>query len=280
MISDAVKTLLSNLSFHGGETIMIIKGCSTKIILFWLGVLFLSLKTVAHAESAKLQKYQSLTSQEKSTACQAVVSRIDPELASKCSASIPAVQTNNRITNIQSGRSTSVLSETAGADYTYDSNQTELLLVERRNPQKNETGSEGREADVYVYDYRTDTLHHSVVNSISGQVKHEEQVQGVQLPLSNNEIDRAKTIATDNRTVRGRLQQEYLLITGQALNSVDQLNVKAFIFLASSMPSEVNDDAKNCGLHRCARLLLHTEEKIALETAPIVDLSRGNVAQY
>jgi Cu2+-containing amine oxidase len=227
----------------------------------------LSFQQAIQAESA--QKYQSLSSQEKQSACLTVNSIVMPEASLKCNV--------EEVTN-----ESSILRQDASASGNNTAlNSIELLLVERRFSEKGvQSPNTVRMADVYSYNYNTDTLNYTIINIDSGQVLQSEEKQGVQLPLTENEISRSINIASENQLLHTSLEKEYLNITGQALQSFDQLIVKAFIFLAKSMPGQVNAETKLCGLHRCARLVMHTSERIALETAPIIDLSSGVVSQY
>ena len=157
----------------------------------------------------------------------------------------------------------------------------EILLVERHRGIKSEIQSASiiRQGDVYVYDYTTNTLKHAVVNLVTGETSVIEETQYVQLPLTENEVQRALDLAFANESLRTELQNSYQLISGNALTSIEQLNVKAFVFLAESMPDSVNELSEQCGLHRCAQLLLYTDGDTVLEIQPIVDLSRQIVTQ-
>ncbi len=209
------------------------------------------------------QQYRSLSIQEQQSACQTLVSQILPLGSFFC------------------GGSPLVPVDLVQSDGVPENNQTELLLVERFEKDKsNQLQNSGRMADVYSYNYRTDTLNYSVINLTTGQVVSTEDNQGVQLPLTGSEVTRSISIASENQAVYRLIENEYLKITGKPLKSLDQLEVKAFIFLAKSMPGQVNEKTKSCGIHRCARLVIHTSNRIALDTAPIIDLSDGLVSQH
>jgi len=157
----------------------------------------------------------------------------------------------------------------------------EILLVERHQESKEvyKNGTWTRRSDVYIYNYQTDTLVQVIVNNETGAVEEEITIQGVQLPLTANEVDRAAQIVWSDDSTRQQLQTQYATITGQTLQSLDQLNVKAFVFHAESMPTDLNASSQQCGVHRCAQLLVYTGDEIAFEMTPIVDLSSGIVAQ-
>ncbi|MEZ5449456.1 MAG: hypothetical protein R3E89_10880 [Thiolinea sp.] len=57
------------------------------------------------------------------------------------------------------------------------------------------------------------------------------------------------------------------------------MNVKAFVFTAETLPESLNAASQQCGLSRCAQLLLYTHNSIVFEISPIVSLSAGVVTQ-
>ena len=127
---------------------------------------------------------------------------------------------------------------------------TETLLVERHINQK---GQSGRLADVYTYDYAQNETVFSVVDLTTNKVLSTERKQKLQLPLTANELKRATDLVFTDSEERRLLNNEYKRITGNELKSVSQLNVKAFVFDADSLPERLNPASKECGLHRCAR---------------------------
>lgn len=153
----------------------------------------------------------------------------------------------------------------------------ELLLVER-NEEKN-APSDQRRADVYIYDYSTNELIQSLIDLNTSEVIRSERKQGVQLPLTDNELKRVKQIVFNDEDERAILEDEYQRITSRQLSDIADLNIKAFTFLADSLPNRVNEASKQCGVHRCAQLMLYTRENIVFEISPIVNLSVGVVTQ-
>jgi hypothetical protein len=157
----------------------------------------------------------------------------------------------------------------------------EVLLVERREASKAEyaSGKWARQGDVYHYDYATDTLIHTAVDTASGAVTGVERVQGVQLPLSEREKQRALALIQAETALWTELAARYQTITGEPLQEINQLKVKVSVFHADVMPGRLNEAAQLCGQHRCAQALLFTVDKTLLELTPIVDLSQGVVVQ-
>lgn len=155
----------------------------------------------------------------------------------------------------------------------------EVLLVERNATDKNKQGSQSRQGVVYVYDYTSDELIHSVIDVATGDMSEQERVQGVQLPLTAAEEARAIALAWGDAQTHQTLAAQFEQLTGQPLTSLEQLHVKASVFLADSMPGRLNAAAQACGLQRCAQLLFFNVDNVAFEMLPIVSLSKGSVLQ-
>ena len=158
---------------------------------------------------------------------------------------------------------------------------TEFLWTERHQEEKPiyEAGDWTRRADSYLYDYSSDTLIVALINAETGEIDSVERVQNVQPPLNANEVRRALEIAWADPEIQQGLKEQHQLSADAPLENVDQLQSKAFIFRADAMPDDVNEKSALCGLHRCAQLLLYTQDQIAFEFLPIIDLSKGIVAQ-
>ena len=158
----------------------------------------------------------------------------------------------------------------------------EILLSERHVETKNarSSGEWRRRSDVYVYSYDRNVLKLFIIDLETLSIDSVDEEQNIQLPLTPNEIREALEIAYANQEFQIVLDQSYLDLTGETLTSLDQLNVKAFIFRSDSMPDNVNELARNCGVRRCAQLLFYTLDNIAINMQPIVDLSEGKVAQF
>lgn len=156
-------------------------------------------------------------------------------------------------------------------------NELELLLVERRPVDKEQPGK--RFADVYSYDYRSDETIHSIVDLSTQARLQTERVQKLQLPLTENELARASKLIFNDPEQLTQLQIEYKRITGQELLKPEQLQVKAFVFTTDTLPEGLNAASQNCGIHRCAQVLLYTHDSVVFEISPIVNLSAGLVTQ-
>ncbi|MEH6455359.1 MAG: hypothetical protein V7749_03495 [Cocleimonas sp.] len=156
-------------------------------------------------------------------------------------------------------------------------NNREVLLIER-NEEKG-APSDQRRADVFIYDYSRNELIQSLVDLNTSEVIRSERKQGVQLPLTDKELIRAKHIVFGDEEERAILEDEFRRITSRELSDIADLNIKAFTFHADSLPNRVNEASKQCGIHRCAQLMLYTQENVVFEISPIVNLSAGVVTQ-
>jgi Cu2+-containing amine oxidase len=156
--------------------------------------------------------------------------------------------------------------------------KTEVLLIERHEEEKN-APKDLRRADVFTYDYSTNELISSLVDLNTQQVVSSSRKKGIQLPLTENEIKRAKDIVFSDEDERQILAYEYQRITSRIMTNTTELNIKAFTFTADSLPNRTNEASKLCGSHRCAQLMLYTGENIVFEISPIVNLSEGIVTQ-
>jgi hypothetical protein len=154
--------------------------------------------------------------------------------------------------------------------------QTELLLIERHQEAKSATrqGDWPRRADVYIYNYNTDTLIRTIVNLETGVVDSLETSQHVQLPLTERETAQAIQIALADPKANAAIQTQYQAIAGRALTDpAGQLRIQAMIFRAEARPDQKLGDAADCGLRRCAQLIMATQDDFLINLLPVVDLS-------
>jgi Cu2+-containing amine oxidase len=113
----------------------------------------------------------------------------------------------------------------------------EVLLVERHEASKAAyaSGNWQRQGDVYVYDYATDTLIHTVVDVPGGAVSTVERLQGVQLPLTQREEQRALALVQADSALWMALADRYQAITAEPLQRLDQLQHKISVFHGDAM---------------------------------------------
>jgi len=153
--------------------------------------------------------------------------------------------------------------------------ETVLLLLERRR----DKGSNERLADAWYYSSPRNETIHKIVDLTRGEVRSQEVVIDLQLPLVDAEIRRAFDIVLASEVYRKALQAAFLQVTGSHFADRSQLSYKAFVFHPSTVQDGLEPDARRCGLHRCAQMLLYTHDNVALDMSPVVDLSRGKVLQ-
>ncbi len=151
----------------------------------------------------------------------------------------------------------------------------QLLLLERRH----DKSITGRRADAYYYDYANDETTHLVISLTTGAILSVDLMTGTQLPLIEAEVTRAFDVLLANPRERRSLAQAFSEITGEAFVDRSQLKFKAFVFHPDTVADGLVAAARNCGVHRCAQLLIYTHDNVALDLSPIIDLSRARVLQ-
>jgi hypothetical protein len=99
----------------------------------------------------------------------------------------------------------------------------------------------------------------------------------VQLPLTAGETARANQLVLADPAKQAEIGAQYQAITGAPLTEPEkQLSFSVLIFRADSMPG-AHPGAAECGLHRCAQLLIAAQNDVVVNLLPIVDLSVGAV---
>lgn len=205
--------------------------------------------------------------------------RYDPLQTEEINYAISKFESMNRNDSTERiRRSTSNLQQPIVQE-TFDREAPLKLLVERRPREKN-ANSFQRLANVYYYDYSKDELIHAIVDVNSGNLIRQDRLKNSQLPLITVEVEYALNIIMATPLYRNALYREYKRVTGNQLNHISELNYKAFVFLADTLKNHLNNASKNCGLRRCAQLLIYTKDNTSLDFSPIVDLSRGVVTQF
>ena len=155
----------------------------------------------------------------------------------------------------------------------------EVLRVERhREPKGMTAASYRRRVDVLIYDYRIDHLCRVVVDLSAGAVDDVTVAPGIQVALSEREISRATRLLLLDPEARARLDARYERITGRRLRGAGDIQISGYVFRADAMPDAATESIAICGRHRCAQLLLRTNDDVSLEL-PIIDLSMGRVLE-
>lgn len=171
------------------------------------------------------------------------------------------------------------LADPAVTNYLAGAAHQELLLIERHQEDKSvyANGRWDRRADVFVYNYDQDSLVHAIYNLTAERIDSVESSQNDQLPLTQNEVNRAISLAFNDPELRQLLNEQYATLTGETLTTPEQVEIKAFVFHASALPDMALDQAASCGLNRCAQLLIFSHELFAFEMLPVINLSSEQI---
>ncbi|TXH78988.1 MAG: hypothetical protein E6Q85_00860 [Thiothrix sp.] len=153
----------------------------------------------------------------------------------------------------------------------------ELLLIERDRSEDKKSGA--RRANAFVYDYKTDETIIYRIDAETNKILSSVRKKNMQLPLTANEIERALNLIFADKETFNLIANEYQRITSKPLNTPKDLEAKAFVFSADSLPEQLNAASQQCGLHRCAQILLYTHDSTVFEISPIVNLSANLITQ-
>jgi len=153
-----------------------------------------------------------------------------------------------------------------------------VLLVERHEEAKADEDEGLRRADVYVYSYDDDVLTWTVVDAATGQVDQSQVVPDTQLPLIQEEEDRALEIALDDPEFAQLLATRYRQATGRDLaDPATDLDIQPIVFRSDANPRAAAAGAGDCGEHRCAQLMIQSTDDLLVNLLPVIDLSSGQV---
>ncbi|MEU9290590.1 Tat pathway signal sequence domain protein [Streptomyces sp. NPDC048275] len=149
--------------------------------------------------------------------------------------------------------------------------------VDLAEPEENELGDPDapRRADVTFYDYRDDTLVTKTVNLDTGKVERTDTQQGVQPPISRDEmVEAAKLLIAD--PLGAGLRADYKDATSKELTSPDQLTLNSMVYRVTS--GGLPDTLAKCGEHRCLRLFPKVKNGPWIDSRELViDLSTRKV---
>lgn len=153
----------------------------------------------------------------------------------------------------------------------------ELLLIERDRSEDKKSGA--RRANAFVYDYQADETIIYRIDAETNKILSSVRRKNIQLPLTESEIARTVQIIFSDKETFALIANEYQRITGKVLSSPKDLEAKAFVFSADTLPEQLNPASQQCGLHRCAQILLYTHDSVVFEVSPIVNLSANLITQ-
>jgi hypothetical protein len=155
------------------------------------------------------------------------------------------------------------------------------VLWSERHRDLGKSGDDRRRlADVYLYDYASDTLINRLVDLGTGRVERSSRQHGVQVPPTAAEVTRAlEVVMADPRLGKG-IRADYRAQTSKPLTKPSQLHAQGMAFLASRATGvEGSGKVARCGVHRCVQLFVRIPRGKWVDTSRIViDLSADRAA--
>jgi hypothetical protein len=137
------------------------------------------------------------------------------------------------------------------------------------------TGDSTRRADVYYYDYATNSLIKVVVDVATGAVVKTYSATGMQLPATDAEVADGLRLLLASPLSAG-LRSGYATATGKPLTGPAELLAKAHTYQAE----HAGQPAAQCGQHRCLQLSVQTTTGTYIDVNDlIVDLSARTVVR-
>lgn len=148
----------------------------------------------------------------------------------------------------------------------------EVLLVELQEA-KNRATDAPRLAEIFLFDYASNTANIMLVEVESQRVIGSHQLNDIHLPLNEREVAAATGLLLDDATLMSNLASEYEKQVGKPLISLQQLDMKVSIW----NPGSSERYPRDCSLTRCALVSLFTENYHNFSVEPIVNLSTGSI---
>lgn len=134
---------------------------------------------------------------------------------------------------------------------------------------------EGRRAELYYYDYKSNKLVKQVVDLAAGKLAGSYSAAGLQLPAADREVTTALDMLLAD-PLASDLKDAYKQATGQPFAGKDGLVTTAHVFNAKAADSGTSQ----CGKHRCLQLIVETKDGHIIDLDKIIiDLSGRTVAR-
>lgn len=135
----------------------------------------------------------------------------------------------------------------------------------------------GRKAVVNVYDYHADVGHQLVVDLAAGKVVSAKSADDLQPPTSTDEADVAMEIAIAQAAEDFAFKTEFEAAQGVPLVTTDQVEYVAGTFVFDGTTAK----GKECGVDRCAQLMVQTASGTFLNTWDfVVNLSDQSIVKF
>ena len=148
----------------------------------------------------------------------------------------------------------------------------EVLLIELQEV-KNRSADDPRLAEVFVFDYATNSASVLLVDVQNQKVINSSSIDNIHLPLNDREVAVATQILLSNTALMAKLTLEYEKQIGKPLESLQQLDMKVSIW----NPGMNAQYSQQCKLTRCALVSLFTKSAYNFSVEPVINLSTANV---
>ena len=167
-----------------------------------------------------------------------------------------------------------------GAERSVQSGRDVVLEVARSESGDGDGAPSARRlADVVLYSYGRERAVRYVVDATTGAIVDRVEQANVQPPLAPAETRRTFQILFGDPAAKARIAAAYAKATGRELTDpARQIVATSLIFRADAQPSRATGLAAGCGLERCAQVLMASPDRYLVDVLPIVNLSRGAVA--
>lgn len=157
----------------------------------------------------------------------------------------------------------------------------QVLLAERKEV-KNAAANANKYAEVFLFDYALGKTLLKLIDIDQGIAVETRTVNSVHLPLTDAEIQYAKSLMLNNAELDERVNTELAGIdndgasnaTGSTQTGLASLDARVSIWV----PGLEQASRSHCDRERCALVSLFTNDDYSLSVEPMVNLSTGEVS--
>lgn len=151
----------------------------------------------------------------------------------------------------------------------------QVLLVEPQE-QKKTKNHDSKVVEVFVFNHHTHLAERTLVNLSSNTLISSQQISGVHLPLSEEEIAYSIDAVRRDVSVQTKLLEEHATLAHRANKDIMAgLKLRVAIWVPTTI--EHAGDSR-CDHERCALISLFDADNISYTTEPVVNLKTGKVA--
>ncbi len=150
----------------------------------------------------------------------------------------------------------------------------QVLLIEPKE-QKKTTNSNAKMVEVFTFDHNTHAAERTLVNLTMGTISHSQTINGIHLPLSDEEIEFAINAVRNDLNVYAKLQKEH---AAQGHTETDdvmsdlQLRVSIWVPLSAE-----HEGVSGCIHERCALISIFDKHNVSYAIEPVVKLKTSEV---